>query len=357
MLQNKEKVVVCGHYGSTNIGDEAIGLSLIQRIQGENPESEITFLSYKPSNTKEVLKVDSVYLLPLGIKSLLRGIFKGELFKTLSTIKNCDKFIIGGGGLFTDEKLLAVFLWGLHAFCAYRYAKPVYMIGQSVGPLNTRIGKWITKKCFEKAKKIVVRDSSSKEILEKIGINKEIMIEKDLVFSLKMEGEFNNDYLNKKVEQNNLKGYFIVNLRPWPKNTEILYKKINQLLHAIVEKYSLLPLFIPFQECHQNDAQLMHNILEQNPQKYPILIQKFDHNIFRVISCFKDAEFTLGMRLHSLIFSMIQNTPIIALSYSPKISNMLKDNNLNNFIIDLDKPEMVLEAVDAIMNTNKNHEK
>jgi len=193
MNQNKEKIVVCGHYGSTNIGDFAIGLSIVQQLKKAKPNADVTFLSYNPKNTVEHMDVKANYLLPLGLRSLFRGIFKGELWKTLKVIKNCDKFILGGGGLFTDEKIFAVFLWGLHAFCAYRYKKPVYMIGQSVGPLKTKIGKWIVKKSFLKAKMIVVRDNNSKNLLNDLGIKHEIQVIPDLVFGLEI--------LDKKIEQ------------------------------------------------------------------------------------------------------------------------------------------------------------
>jgi polysaccharide pyruvyl transferase CsaB len=351
MNQHSQNIVVCGHYGSTNIGDEAIGLSIIQSLKKTNPDSNITFLSYNPENTKRHLGVKSEYLLPLGVRSLL----KGKLFKTLKVIKNCDKFILGGGGLFTDEKLFAVFLWGIHAFWAYRYKKPVIMLGQSVGPLNTGVGKWIVKKCFNKATEIDVRDTESKQFLINLGIKKEIQVSSDLVFNLKIEERFNNEELNKKVEQLKLKGYFIVSLRNWPKNTKILYKKINRVLYEIIDKYKLLPVFIPFQHLHQNDEELMHKIIEQSLVKYPILIQKFDHNVFKVLSVIKNAEFTLGMRLHSLIFSIIQKVPVIALSYSPKINNMLNDQGLSEFIVKLDDPDKILSLVDKIMIKNKNN--
>ncbi len=355
MNQNNKKIVVCGHYGSTNIGDEAIGLSLIQRLKNEYPDGEITFLSYDPENTNKYLKINSRYLLPLGFKSIFRGIFKGELFKTLNAIKKCDKFILGGGGLFTDEKIFAVFLWGLHVFCAYKYKKPVCMISQSIGPLNTKVGKLIVKKAFTKADKITVRDSESKKILNNLGVQNKIKVESDLVFDLKIKHDYDDENLNKIIAQKGLKGYFIVNLRPWQKNSKILYKKINQMISWIVKKYKLLPVFVPFQSLHQNDHEIMSKIIEQNNPDYPFLIQKFDQNVFRVLSVIKHAKFTIGMRLHSLIFSMIQNVPVIALSYSPKIHNLFKDRGYSYFIVDIENPEKIPHLVDKIMIQNKNN--
>ncbi|MFC1600358.1 polysaccharide pyruvyl transferase family protein, partial [Patescibacteria group bacterium] len=280
MTQNKEKIIICGHYGASNIGDEAILISLLQNLNKVKPDADITILSYDPKNTKNFHNIKSNYLLPLGFRSIFRGIFKGELRKTLRSIKHCDKFILGGGGLFTDEKIFAVFLWGLHAFVALKYKKPLYMLGQSVGPLKTKIGKWIARKAFVKAKMIYVRDEASKELLEKLSINNEIIVAPDLVFSLDLKEKISEssftEVLNKKIAQEGLKGYFLISLRPWKKNFNILNKNIDQAVDVIVRKYKLLPVFVPYQTVNQNDEQLMHKIVEQSSHKYPSLIKKFE---------------------------------------------------------------------------------
>lgn len=353
MTENKQKLVICGHYGSTNIGDDALGYSLLSNLKNK----DITVLSYDPKNTLKLYSefgVKSRYLLPMGFRSLFRGIFKGELRKTLKAIKACDKFILGGGGLFTDEKLFAVFLWGFHVFCAYRYKKPVYMIGQSVGPLNTKIGKWITKKAFIKAKMIVVRDFESIKVLKELGINQEVISAPDLAFSTEFSSTLkSSENLNKKIEQNNLKGYFIVSLRSWSKNTNNLYKNLDHILGRIVEKYKLLPVLIPFQKSRQNDTELMHNLFDQNLTKYPILFQKFTQDLKLVNKLIKGAKFTLGMRLHSIIFSIKLGVPFIAISYSPKVENLLKDVHLNKFSISPNDIDQVFPLIEHVLKDYK----
>lgn len=333
MNQNKEKIVICGHYGSTNIGDEAILYSILENFKKVKPNASLTVLSYNPSNTKEYHNINSSYLIPLGIRSFFRGILKGELRKTLKIIKNCDKFILGGGGLFTDEKLFAVFLWGLHAFVALKYKKPLYMIGQSVGPLESRIGKWITKRAFKNATLISVRDSSSKQLLKQLGVNNQIYLIPDLAFSIEIKENKINENLNKKIAQEGLKGYFLISLRPWLKNSKISYKNIIRSIDNIAKNNKLLPVFLPFQNLNQNDTLYMHKLIEQNTLKSPYLINKFDQNIFYIFNLIKSSKFTIGMRLHFIIFSIINKIPFIALSYSNKIKNLLKDLSLEDQIL------------------------
>ena len=363
MAQEIHKVVLCGHYGSTNIGDEAIGLSMVNSIHKSHPEAEIVVLSYDKQRTEAFyqkyfpdIKIKAKYLLPLGIRSFLRGVLKGELGHTLKEIKTCDRFVMGGGGLFTDEKLFAVFLWGLHARVARRYKKPVYMIGQSVGPLKTRIGKWVVKKVFKNAKHINLRDEESKILLEKLKINKEIIVSCDPVFGLKFDkkisGNMALDQVNKKVEQRDLKGYFVFTIRPWKKNFEKLYTKFIHQVCKIGEKYQYLPVFIPFQLIKENDMAILNKIIVQKSELEQIDKLEFNENIDEVLGVISQAKFTFGVRLHSLLFSMLVSVPFFAFSYSPKIDNLLKMFKLENYGINDLAQKDIEETVNHILSND-----
>ena len=49
----------------------------------------------------------------------------------------------------------------------------------------------------------------------------------------------------------------------------------------------------------------------------------------------KDATFVIGARYHSIVFSINQATPFIALSYEHKISGLLESLNKEDRIIDI----------------------
>lgn len=371
MAPNKEKIVLCGHYGATNIGDEAIGLSLVQNLRRLKPEAEIVMLSYDPVRTKSFYKkyapelnISSVYLLPLGVRSFIRGVIKGDLWRTLKEIRTCGRFILGGGGLFTDEKLFAVFLWGVHAFWAYLYKKPVLMIGQSVGPLSTRIGKLVTKKIFSKALYISVRDDESKNLLKKIGIRKEILVSTDAVFGLNFHEKIikneSAQRLNKKCSQNGLDGYFVFTIRPWNKKTENLYKNITQAITGISKKYKLLPVFIPFQLIKENDQQILNKIIIQKGVDTEIEMQKYTDDIFEILSVISGARFTLGVRLHSLLFSLIMKVPFLGFSYSPKVYNFMKNNDvdLSEYILNFSSENLAASEIERMTDKimlNRSH--
>jgi polysaccharide pyruvyl transferase WcaK-like protein len=347
MFKKELKIVLCGHYGATNIGDEAIGLSLVQKIKKEAPKAKIVVLSYNPVATQAFYAkyfpkgdVKSVYLMPFGFRSFVRGLLKGEIWRTLKEIRSCDQFVLGGGGLFTDERLFAVFLWAFQTFWAYFFKKPVVMVGQSVGPLKTKIARFITHLCFSRAKMIYVRDRESKNLLKNIGVDREIFVTCDpvlgLKFSKKNQADFVLSRLNKKIEQKGYFGYFIFSIRPWMPKFEKLYKNFIQLICLIGRKNKLLPVFIPFQLIKENDQEVLNKLIVQNRDFKEIEMLKFNDDIFKILSVISKANFTIGVRLHSLIFSVLMNVPCMAFIYSPKVENFMKDLGLEKYIL---KPE------------------
>jgi len=358
-----KKIVICGHYGSTNIGDSAIGLSIVQglkKVYKYSVKLEITVLGYdakiidefysthmKAGNVKkdvyvknDLYSIKTGYLMPCGFRSMFRGIFKGTIWRTLKAIKGCDQFILGGGGLFTDEKMFAMFLWGMHAFLAYCFRKPVVMIGQSIGPLNTKVGRFIARNVFKRAKFIGVRDEKSKKVLEEIGVKNEIIVSADAVLGLDIDWKKaeNNitERLNKKVEQDGLNGYFVFSARDWGDDAEKLYKKIIQEIMLIKKEYRLLPVFIPFQLIKENDQEILNKIIVQDGVLDEIEVLAFDNNILNVLSVIRGAKFTIGMRLHSLIFSIISNVPCIGISYSNKVRDLMKYVGFSKYVVSLE---------------------
>ena len=163
------KIVIAGNYGAKNLGDEMILEGLLKLIRSIQPDSKITVLSADPKDTKKRHKVKSLNLFPSGIRSFFRNLFDFKR-KNIKAIKECDVFILGGGGLFGSLTFMANFIWGIQAKMAYKYSKPVIMYGQSIGELKGKIRKRIVKKLFKKSSLIVLRDHESKKRLLKLKI-------------------------------------------------------------------------------------------------------------------------------------------------------------------------------------------
>ena len=69
----------------------------------------------------------------------------------------------------------------------------------------------------------------------------------------------------------------------------------------------------------------------------------------------ENASFVIGMRLHLLIYSLTVGTPIIALSYDPKVDSVLKSHTMNmKFdVSDVDVQEL-MKSADYIIKERDN---
>ncbi|MFC1560297.1 polysaccharide pyruvyl transferase family protein, partial [Candidatus Margulisiibacteriota bacterium] len=108
------KILLAGYFGCGNLGDEAILEALIAGIKKYIPDPQITVLSGNPEETAECY--DVVAFDRTNLRSFRRN------------LKNCDVFILGGGGILQDitsSKSLYYYLYLVRT--AKRYKKKVVL--------------------------------------------------------------------------------------------------------------------------------------------------------------------------------------------------------------------------------------
>lgn len=320
-----KRIVICGNYGAKNLGDEAILEGILKLVRNKHKEAEIVVLSACPSQTHKIHGVKSAYLLPTGVRSLIKAILGLQLIKTLYNIAHCDAFILGGGGLFTDEKPFAIFLWGIHAKCAYLFRKPVHMYGQSIGPLSSKWAQKTVRKLFSKATSITLRDKESEHLLHAIGVQKKAQISADPAFLLNVPV---NDCI--KAQK-----YAILSIRPWICTPKILYKNLAQYIDWLYSEHGIKAVLMPFQVGKDDDRKELNKIFEHVEKRGAAEVLSWEGDMGHILQKFRNAEFVIGMRLHSLIFSCVANTPFVGIIYSPKVRNFLHFAKMENYGIEL----------------------
>lgn len=169
-FKNKCKdVVISGYYGFDNFGDETILSVLIKKLKEFTPF--ITVLSANPSKTRTQYKVQStLYFCPcIAFLKLLK----------------CDVLISGGGSLLQDVTSLKSLLYYLCVInTALFFRKKVIIFAQGIGPINNKFGAFLTKNTLKKCTMVTVRDRKSKMILNKWGIETDLVC--DPLFDLEL---------------------------------------------------------------------------------------------------------------------------------------------------------------------------
>ena len=325
----KYKAALIGYYGFNNFGDELLlqaSLNMLERA-GIN-RSEIIILSNQPDNTENIF----------NIKAISRWSFKA-LIKTLI---NCERLIFGGGGIFQDSTSVksCVWYWALIKLAKLLRVK-VYALGQSIGPLKTRAGKFFAKNALKDLEILQFRDEPSLTLAANNFKLNNIISGYDLALSLDFQTSLCHCVTSpltgatREAADISEGEYILLNLRPH----RDLNKFINQAQDILQEfnnynnNYKIIGVaFSP------EDFDLLSKLDAINIYK----LYKF-YNISDInnnfASLFINAKFALGMRLHFNITAFKFNVKFHALCYDPKVeafnnfalNNQAKDAKIFQF--------------------------
>lgn len=326
------KVMISGYYGFHNIGDEAILKSIIIALKQENPNIEIVVLSNDIQHTKNTYGVEAInrWNLPNIYKELLK----------------CDGLISGGGSLLQDVTSSRSILYYTSIIWIANVArKPIFIYAQGVGPINKKLNKKITKYFFDKSSYITLRDTESAELVKSIGVKKPIDLVPDPVMGFDI-----NNYEAKLYNTLQNEKYITVSIREWNSANTKFYENIAKTCDELA-KHKIKTVFVPMHG--ERDEQASIKIASMMDNEAEIL--NWNVKMEEKMMCIKHSKLMIGMRLHALIFAATVQTPMIGISYDPKIDSYLKLINQPCIGSTNDKwgyEELTKRALEIIENDN-----
>jgi polysaccharide pyruvyl transferase CsaB len=347
-MATPERVLLSAFIGSDNLGDEAIFLALVDQLETRLKKSSLTVISMNREKTRRLL---------LGYKSEWHaGVgVRSRRFLPLAILRH-DVCIFGGGGIIQDQSsILNVIYFLAQIQFAKLSGKIVALAFVGIGPLNSRVGRACARVALSKIALCVVRDQDSKRALDRLGvIGTDIICSSDIVLSLKCQSSSGkSDAVDGK--------YVLLSLRHWYgqssgvtpaalKNRKIksgtrldilLTRLAQELVRFLEGNKDFHVVAVP---CFGQRDALVHTALRNK------LNQRYQER-FRLHGSVSDpchylrlaasARCVIGMRLHSLILASLRAVPIVALSYSPKVSAFMEQLGLGDQVIDIaSEPEL-----------------
>ncbi|GAB4241044.1 MAG: polysaccharide pyruvyl transferase CsaB [Stanieria sp.] len=294
---SKIKAVICGYYGKDNGGDEALLMSLLQMLP---KQVKPIVLSGNPKQTQQ----------RYGVTSCDRT----SAFAILKALKQSDWFIWGGGSLMQDLTSITspIYYAGLMALAQQQGLKTIAW-AQGIGPLKRSFTRWLTKQTLLGCQAISVRDYASAKLLADWELSP--LIAPDPVWAL---------------EASPVKGLWdlpaprvAVTLRPHPQLTLARLEILTKALIDFQKSTQTCILLVPFQP--SQDTAIATKIASQLPGEHQIITLE---NPQQLKGLFKGVEMVIGMRLHSLIMAAAEECRCFALSYDPKVSQLISELDL-----------------------------
>ena len=308
-----DRILIIGNYGAGNLGDDAIlgGIITELRSVGFKGKIEVTHGGFQ-SSTDIYKGLKKVPFVPFGLRSRLK---RGQKKAAHAAIKGADLVILGGGGLFVDtETIKAPLIWAKQAKTCRKLNTPYICYGQSIGPLKHFISRFVTKRAFKNAKAIHVRDHTSARILRKMRIT-EVTVGTDPSLSYLQQAN------SKAFGPNNA---LAISVRHWTKSTAKLWTPLLTEIKKFAKKKKLKPILIA---------------MDIRDQKEIKNLKKTGLEVFEPPSALlayegiQRSKMAITMRLHACIFALAAKTPLIAISYSPKVESLIKSLGSNAQLI------------------------
>lgn len=303
------QIGITGSYGGLNLGDEAI----LHGILGELRRSlhvEVTVFSRNAEDTRSRHGVERA----LDVRRLSREEVRPE-------VERLDLLIFGGGGILYDAEA-QIYLREVQL--AQQAGVPVLAYAVSVGPLEKEETRRMVAQTLEAANVITVRDRQSRQLLEDIGVSQEVSVVADPALLVR-PGAVPSDLLAREgvAEKRRLIG---VSIREpgvaAPNLDEGHYQRLlADAADFMIERYDATLVFVPMERVDQRHS---HAVIAKmaNPQRITVL--KADYGAPQMLALIGQFDFTVGMRLHFLIFSALQGVPFVPLPYAGKVEGFLE---------------------------------
>ncbi|MDD6213724.1 MAG: polysaccharide pyruvyl transferase CsaB [Firmicutes bacterium] len=308
------KIVISGYYGFNNSGDDALLLSMIDDLKTVVDKGNITVLSKKPQETERVYGV--------------RAVSRYNIFLLLKNIFNCDLLISGGGTLIQDATSTKSLLYYLMIIrIAQMFGKKVMLYASGIGPLHLQKNVDKTKKILNKVGLITLRDEKSKEVLEKIGVDKPVIrVTADPAFSLAANSSGRETLDNYGVPKD--RPILGISVREWKNNPENFVDIIAEFCDYAAKKYGFYSVFIPMQK--RLDYELAVKI--KNKMQSESAVMRAEYPVGTLLSIMQEVDICVGMRLHTLIYSANCIIPMMGIVYDPKIIGFMESMGENHLV-------------------------
>lgn len=331
-------VMISGYYGFHNSGDDSILKAMVDSLSASRPDIRILALSNDPAETKAVYGIDAIHR--FNLPRILWNMHKTRLL------------ISGGGSLIQDvtsDKSLAYYLGIIQL--AKKLGAKVMLYANGIGPILHESNHKKIRKVLNQVDLITLRDPSSLEELARFGVEgPKMLVTADPAFHLVAANPEESAVLVSRTGLPDGKKYCGIALRPWKKADKDMEKNIAMVADYIKKTYDMEVLLIPMQ--HSKDMATMQ--ATRNAMETEGYLLKDPTTPSQLMGIVGGAEFILGMRLHILIYAAKMGTPVIGLTYDPKVEATMQYIG-QDFIAPAERinPITLCRYVDTIMNTHE----
>ena len=339
-----KKVLICGYYGYGNSGDDLLLRIITENLHRQVPGIDISVLTKSPRQTARTCSV--------------RGCRRFNPFSLFAAVMRSNLLISGGGTLLADNtSSRSLFYYTFIIRLARALGKKVMVYGSGVGPVSTQRNRVRVLKALGCCDKITLRESSSlneiADYINETGYSNDILskaeVTADPAFLMRLPDPLWQKQIAARLGLINGRNYFAVALRPWKDNAADIEEQTAEAARVLFRRFGLSPVIIAMQASF--DLPMAERIAELIPETKPVVVHGLTAP--ETASIIGMCRFSVGMRLHSIIYSAVAGVPSVCISYDPKVDALAKELELNVISAETLTCEDIVAAAESVLD-NRN---
>lgn len=328
------RVGISGSYGGLNLGDEAILHVIVDELRRAQ-DVDITVFSRDAADTQRRHAVQSVYQTAELSRRDARDVVAG-----------LDLFILGGGGILFDRD---ADMYLREVVLAHETHVPVMVYAISAGPLVDQAVRKRVRDALNQAAVITVRERYSRKLLEEVGVEREIVLAADPALLLQPEPLTLDEILRAEAidPSARLIGFSVREPGPAAPNLDVehYHRLLANAADFVIDRLDAEVVFVPM-ERRSFDVQHSHGVVGQMSHAQRATVLKRDYTPRQILSLLRHFEFTVGMRLHFLIFSALAGVPFVGLPYATKVAGFLDEMGMEAPVLDRASAGQLIAHID-----------
>lgn len=294
-IQKNAETLLVGYYGFSNLGDDALLHSAVERAEREFG-GRVGAFTHKPKRCRQRFA--------LGCYSRFMP------FSLILRILRCDRVIFGGGTLFQDRTSLRSLLYYLFILrFAQFFKKDTLLYANGIGEIKNRFLRSLLFKSLSRCSYIGVRDKFSYKLLCSSALTPlPVVLENDLALSLPSSSRSRANFLITSLLKTKSSSFFVV--CPHSRASRFDRFELDFAIRRQKNK-GLTPLFVL---CSPDDFYLAYNL----KLKFGGALLS-DVSFSDLLSVFPFARCVISMRYHPLLAARFCSVPFLPIGSDSKI--------------------------------------
>jgi len=285
----------------------------------------------------------------------------GFWHRVWTELHNSDVLLIGGGNLLMDF----VRSWPIYPLVYVVLAKlarvPVVFFAVGAGPVATRRGRAYLRIACRLADRVLLRDEESMSVAQGVlqSPADKTLLSADPAVCLRSKKRTDAGRCwRRPMIAMTVVPYCYAGL--WPSQDTSAYscyvRSMAHVCDCVIKR--LGGEVTLFATNYPKDLIAARDVYYQASCQSQITVLEERHTVAGIVDLLSSSDILIGTRLHSLVLSLVSNTPFLGISYQPKVASFCRRIGLERYVIPLSKDggcctEQVLTLVGTLLGEDR----